>query len=103
MNGLNLAMFVYIGSMLFAIFLSFKYGSFMIRKTRMFLPQALIAWSLYFTFCLVAIVGWFLYAWGINEFLFFGGLVFGTGVLIVGEVVLITSFCVKRKKWIQQY
>jgi hypothetical protein len=46
-------------------------------------------------------IGWFFFAWGVNEFLFFGGLVLGIGLLVVGEGVLITILLLKRKKWIQ--
>jgi hypothetical protein len=88
--------------MIFATFLSFKYGSIMIRKTGLFLPQALIAGSINLALGVFAIIGWFFFTWGVNEFLFFGELVLGIGLLVVGEGILITILFLKRKKWIQQ-
>jgi hypothetical protein len=101
MNKMDIAMFIYIFFMIFATFVSFKYGSTMIRKTGLFLPQVLIAGTINLTLGVIAIIGWFFFAWGVNEFLFLGGLVLGIGLLVVGEGVLITILLLKRKKWIQ--
>ncbi|MFC0415088.1 hypothetical protein ACFFHH_06405 [Cytobacillus solani] len=48
-------------------------------------------------------MGWFFFSWEVNEFLFFGGLVLGLSLIVVGEVVLLSIFLSKRKKWIQIY
>ncbi|WP_121661941.1 hypothetical protein [Metabacillus litoralis] len=103
MNEIDIAMTIYIIYMIVATFVSFKYGSTMIRKTGLFLPQTLIAGTINLALGVCAIIGWFFFAWGVNEFLFFGGLVLGIGLLVVGEAVLITALFLKRKKWIQIY
>jgi hypothetical protein len=86
-----------------ATFVSFKYGSTMIRKTGLFLPHALIAGTINLGLGLFAILGWFFFTWGVNEFLFFGGLALGICLVVVEEVVLLTILFFKRKKWIQTY
>ena len=40
---------------------------------------------------------------GVNEYLFFGGIVLGIGLLVISEAVLITTLFLKRKTWIQIY
>lgn len=102
MNEIDIAMIIYVIFMLVSTFVSVKYGSIMIRKTRHFLPQALIAGTINLGLGVLAIIGWFFFAWGVNEFLFFGGLVLGIGLLVVSEAVLITILFLKRKNWIQQ-
>ncbi|KGP91196.1 hypothetical protein N780_08200 [Pontibacillus chungwhensis BH030062] len=103
MREIDVAMIIYIIFMVVATFVSFKYGSSMIIKTGLFLPQTLIAGTINLALGVFAIIGWFFFAWGVNEFLFFGGLVLGIGLLVVGEAVLITTLFLKRKKWIQNY
>lgn len=102
MNEIDIAMTIFVVFMIVATIVSYKYGSTMIRKTGMFLPQMLIAGTINFALGGCAIIGWFFFAWGINEFLFFGGLVLGVGLLVVGEAVLIITLFLRRKKWIQQ-
>lgn len=103
MSEIDIAITIYIIFMIVATFVSFKYGSTMIRKTGLFLPKALIAGTINLALGVFAIIGWFFFAWGVNEFLFFGGLVLGIGLLVIGEAVLITTLFLKRKKWIQIY
>ncbi|WP_156291865.1 hypothetical protein [Oceanobacillus salinisoli] len=102
MNEIDIGITIYVIFMIVAAFVSFKYGSTMIRKTRLFLPQVLIAGTINLALGIFAIIGWFFFSWGVNEFLFFGGLVLGVVLLVVGEAVLITILFLKRKKWIQQ-
>ncbi|MFD1737191.1 hypothetical protein ACFSCX_11575 [Bacillus salitolerans] len=103
MSEIDVTMTIYVIFLIVATFISFKYGSTMIRKTGLFLPHALIAGAINLALGLFAIVGWYFFAWSVNEFLFFGGLVLGIGLLVVGEAALITILCIKRKKWIQIY
>jgi len=102
MNEIDVAMTIYVVFMIVVSFVSFKYGSTMIKKTGLFLPQAIIAGTINFTLGLFAIIGWFFFAWGVNEFLLFGGLILGIGILVVSEAALITVLILKRKKWVQQ-
>ncbi|MFC0415087.1 hypothetical protein ACFFHH_06400 [Cytobacillus solani] len=43
MNKIDIVMMIYVIFLMAALFISFKYGSAMIKKTGLFLPQALIA------------------------------------------------------------
>lgn len=103
MSKIDIAMTLYVIFMVVATFVSFKYGSIMIRKTGLFIPQALISGTINLALGVLAIMGWFTFTWGVNEFLFFGGLLLGIGILVVGEAVLITTLFLKRKKWIKIY
>ncbi|MFZ3579737.1 hypothetical protein [Virgibacillus sp. DJP39] len=102
MSGIDIAMAIYVIFMIVATFVSFKYASTMIRKTGLFLPQTLIAGTINLGLGVFAIIGWFFFAWGVNEFLFFGGLVLGIGLLVVGEAVLITTLFLIRNKLTEQ-
>jgi len=101
MSKIDIAMTLYIIFMVVATFVSFKYGSIMIRKTGLFIPQAFISGTINLALGVIAIIGWFIFTWGVNEFLFFGGLLLGIGLLAVGEAVLIATLFLKRKKWKQ--
>jgi hypothetical protein len=103
MNEIDIAMIIYVIFMLLANFVSFKYGSTMIRKTGLFLPQTLIAGTINLVLGVFVIIGWFFFTWGVDEFLFFGGLVLGIGLLVLGEAILIATLFLKRKKWMQIY
>jgi len=105
MNALiaDIAMMTYIIFIAAAFIGSYTYGSFMIRKTGLFLLYSIIAVIISLGLGIFAILGWFLFTWGVNEFMFFGGLNFGAGLLVVGEVILFTILCFKRKEMIQTY
>jgi hypothetical protein len=76
-NKIDIAMAIYVSVLIAATFVSYKYGSTMIRKTGLFLPQAIIAGTINLSLGLLALLGWSFFTWGVNEFLFFGGLVLG--------------------------
>jgi hypothetical protein len=101
MNKIDIAMTLYVIVLITATFVSYKYGSTMIKKTGLFLPQAIIAGTINLSLGLLALLGWSFFTWGVNEFLFFGGLVIGVGLLVVGEAILISILLFKRKKWVQ--
>jgi hypothetical protein len=100
-NKIDIAMPIYVSVLIAATFVSYKYGSTMIRKTGLFLPQAIIAGTINLSLGLLALLGWAFFTWDVNEFLFFGGLVLGLVLLVVGEVILISILLLERKKWIQ--
>ncbi|WP_234978484.1 hypothetical protein [Bacillus tuaregi] len=100
---MDIGMTIYVIFMIIATFVSFKYGSIMIRKTGLFLPQSLVAGIINLGLGVIGILGWFFFSWSVNEFLFFGGLALGVGLLIVGEIVLFAILFSKRKRWIQFY
>lgn len=102
-NEIDIVMIIYVIFMIVATLSSIKYGSTMIRKTGLFLPQVLISGSINLAIDVLAILGWFFFTWRVNEFLFFGGLVLGIGLLVVGEAVLMTTLFLKRNKWIKIY
>ncbi|SES17840.1 hypothetical protein SAMN04487944_1224 [Gracilibacillus ureilyticus] len=103
MNKIDIVMMIYVTFMILATVISVKYGSAMIKKTGLFLPQTLIAGTVNLVLGVFGIIGWLFYSWGVNEFLFFGGLVSGVGLLVVGEVVLLSILFSRRNKWIQIY
>lgn len=103
MNKIDLAFVIYIIFFSLAFFISYKYGSYMTRKTGLIFPQFFIAGIINFAMGVLAIIGWFFFTWRVNEFLFFGGLVLGACLLVVGEVVLIFVLLLKRKKLVQIY
>ncbi|MEI5907964.1 hypothetical protein WAK64_12950 [Bacillus spongiae] len=103
MNKIDIAMILYVIVLITATSVSYQYGSSMIRKTGLFLPQAIISATINLSFGLLALLGWSFITWGVNEFLFFGGLVIGVGLLVVGEAILISILFLKRKKWLQQH
>ncbi|MEH7225012.1 hypothetical protein V7112_14480 [Bacillus sp. JJ1566] len=103
MNEIDIAMTIYVIFMIVSIFVSFKYGSTMIIKTGLFLPQALIAGTINLCLGVIGILGWFFFSWSVNEILFFGGLALGVGLLALSEIVLFSILFSKRKRWIQLY
>lgn len=40
--------------------------------------------------------GWVFFTWGVNEFIIFGGLILGLGLLVVSEAILMTILFFKR-------
>lgn len=99
----DIAMMTYIIFIVAAFIVSFTYGSFMIRKTGFFLLYAIISVIISLGLGIFALLGWFLFSWGVNEFLFYGGLNMGAGLLVIGEVILFTVLCFKRREMIQTY
>ncbi|WGG44697.1 hypothetical protein [Rossellomorea sp. DA94] len=100
MSKIDIAMTLYMIVLISAAFLSYMYGSKMIRKTGLFLSQTVISGFIYASLGLLAILGWSSFTFKINEFLFFGGLVLGIASLAVGEIILLVIFLLKRNKWI---
>jgi hypothetical protein len=99
----DMAMMFYFLFIVAAFFGSFFYASYMISKTGLFLLHSIIAVVISVALGLFALIGWFVFTWGFNEFLFFGGLSFGAGLIVVGVVVLFTLLCVKRKQFLSIY
>jgi hypothetical protein len=100
-NKIDIAMTLYVIVLIAVTFVSYRFGSKMIRKTGIFLPQAIIACTINLSLGLLALLGWSFFTWGVNEFLFFGGLALGVGLLVVGEAILISILLFKRKRWVQ--
>jgi peptidoglycan biosynthesis protein MviN/MurJ (putative lipid II flippase) len=103
MGEIDIAFTVYIIIMAIGFFISYKYGSYMIRKTGLFLPQSFIAGTIIIAIDVLAIIGWAYYSWGINEFIFIIGIFLGLGLIVVSEVILITVLLIKRKLMIQTF
>ncbi|MDG5789237.1 hypothetical protein QA612_17395 [Evansella sp. AB-P1] len=103
MTETDVVMTIYVVLITVAFVISLKFASTTIQKTGTFLPQAIIAGTLNLVFMIAILIGWYLYAWGINEFLFFGGIVLGVGLLILSQITLYIVLFLKRKQWIQTY
>lgn len=99
----DIALFIYVAFMLVSLIICYLFGSKMIEKTGFFGAQIIIAITLNFFLDVCAILGWFFFSWRVNEFLFFGGLVLGIGMLVISEAILILVFFIKRKKILQNY
>ncbi|KEF37111.1 hypothetical protein M670_03704 [Schinkia azotoformans MEV2011] len=103
MGEVDTAFTIYIVIMLVGFFISYKYSSYMIRKTGLFFPQAFIAGTMIIAIDVIAIVGWSYYSWGTNEFTFIVGILFGFGLLVVSEAVLIAILFIRRKHMMRTY
>ncbi|ADU28910.1 hypothetical protein [Evansella cellulosilytica] len=103
MTEADIVFIIYILIIILAFFVSIKFAEVMIKKTGLFFAQAIIAGSLNLLLNVLIGIGWFMYTWGINEFLFFGGLLIGVGLLVISEIVLFFLLLVKRVSWIKDY
>jgi hypothetical protein len=103
MNYNDIAMVIYIFLMVIAFFISYKYASFMIRKTGLFFAYSFIATMMNFMLLIMCMVGWFLFSWGVNEFLFFGGLYLSIIITLVSEFILFITLLVRRKVMLEIY
>lgn len=79
-------------------FISLKYGIIMIKKTKVVGPHLIIACMIYFTISIADIIFWVVMTWGVNEFLFIGGIVLDLILFIIGEIALILVMLIKKKK-----
>ncbi|WP_332633763.1 hypothetical protein [Halalkalibacter flavus] len=103
MTETDIAIGIYVSFLIICFFASLKYASFMIKKTGLVLAQSIAAASINLLLGIIAIIGWFCYVWGVNEFLFFGGLVLGIILLITSLVVLSLTLFFRRKVLIKNY
>ncbi|WP_246202480.1 hypothetical protein [Virgibacillus doumboii] len=98
LDGSNLAIFLYVLFMIISLAVSYLYGWKVIEMTGLFVSQTFIASVINLFMGVCAIFGWFLYSWGVNEALFFGGLVLGLILLAVSEIALIVTLYLQREK-----
>jgi hypothetical protein len=99
----DIALTIYVTFMIFALLISYCFASTMIKKTGLFGLQTFSASAINFVLGICAILGWFFFSWGVNEFMFFGGLMLGLGMLAVSEAILVIALFVKRKQILQSY
>lgn len=99
----DIALIIYIGFMVFAWFISYIFASKMIKKTGLFGSQVFIASAINLCLDVCAIIAWSFFSWSVNEFIFFGGLMLGLGVIVVSEVILLIVLFVKKKQMLQAY
>jgi hypothetical protein len=98
LNPTDIALTIYVIFTIIAFYVSYKYASVMIRITGLFGAHTFIEMVINLAFGIAAILGWFFHSWSVNEFLFFGGLVLGVGLLLISEVALIITLLLKRKR-----
>ncbi|RBW67482.1 hypothetical protein [Bacillus taeanensis] len=101
MSERDLAIGAYAIFIIVSFFVSYKYGTFMIKKTGLFFTQVFIAVTINIALGMLALIGWFFYSLGVNEFLFLGGLFLGTALLVITEIVLLILLFVKRKRMLK--
>ncbi|MBS4539455.1 hypothetical protein GOQ27_13345 [Clostridium sp. D2Q-11] len=99
----DIALMIYIGFMIFAWSIGYIFDSKMIKKTGLFGSQTLIVSVINFSIGFCVILGWFFFSWGVNEFIFFGGLILGIGMLVASQVALLILLLVKKKQMMQIY
>ncbi|HHW38505.1 MAG TPA: hypothetical protein GXX18_14925 [Bacillales bacterium] len=103
MNNNDIALIIYSLLNVSSIFITYKYTSYMIKKTGSF-----------FLYCLfgilintgIPIIGLFVllyYSWGINEFLLIGNTLIGIILLVICEIILIISLLIKRKSLLNSW
>ncbi|QKY70725.1 hypothetical protein [Lentibacillus sp. CBA3610] len=103
LEGSSPAIIIFIIAIVMALAVSYLYGWKMIEMTGWFGSQVFVAGFINLFLWVCAIFGWFLYSWGINEELFFGGLVLGAILLVVSEAALIITLFVRRDKLMEAY
>lgn len=101
--NIEVALTIYVVFMVFSLTMSYIFGSKMIKKTGLFGPITIISSILTLLLGVFAIVGWFLYSWRVNEFMFFGGLVLGIVMLVISEAILIIMLFIRRKSMLNTY
>lgn len=99
----DVALTIYVVFMILALLISYFLASTMIKKTGLFALQTLSASMINFALGICAIIGWFFFSWGVNEFMFFGGLMLGLAMLVVSEAILVIVLFVNRKQILQSY
>lgn len=103
LENVDRALTIYVAFMVVSLIICYGFGSKMIKKTGVFGAQTIIASTLNLLLGVCAILGWFFFSWGVNEFMFLGGLVLGIGMLVISEAILIIVLFVRRKKMLQTY
>lgn len=103
MGEVDIAFTIYIVILLISFLIGYKYGSYLIRKTGLFFSPVFIAGTLIIAIDIIAIIGWFNYSWGTNEFPFIIGIFVGLGLMVVSEAVLITILFIKKKHLVQTF
>ncbi|HLS09089.1 hypothetical protein [Lentibacillus sp.] len=98
-----LAIIIFVLFIIIGLVLSYLYGWKAIKMTGWFGSQVFIASVINLFLCACAIFGWFLYSWNIDEAVFFGGLMLGTVLFMVGEAALIVTLFFRRQKLINAY
>ena len=99
----DIALTIYVAFMIISLIICYGFGSKMIKKTGLFGTQTIITSTLNLLLGVCAILVWFFFSWRVNEFMFFGGLVLGIGMLIISEAILIIVLFIRRKKMLQTY
>jgi hypothetical protein len=99
----DIALTIYVAFMVISLIICYGFASKMIKKTGLFGTQTIIASTLNLLLGVCAILGWFFFSWRVNEFMFFGGLVLGVGMLVISEAILIIVLFIRRKNFLQTY
>ncbi|GGJ81867.1 hypothetical protein GCM10007063_00350 [Lentibacillus kapialis] len=97
------AIIMFILVIIIALVISYLYGWKMIEITGLFGSQTFIASVINLFLWTLSIFGWFLYTAEIGKELFFGGLVLGTVLLMIGEAALIITLFLRRHKFMDTY
>ncbi|WP_010531383.1 hypothetical protein [Lentibacillus jeotgali] len=97
------AIIFFILFIIIALAVSYLYGWKMIEMTGLFGSQTFVASIINLFLWVLAVFGWFLYTAGRGEELFFGGLVLGAVLFVLGEAALIITLFLRRERFIETY
>jgi len=103
LNNNDITLAIYVFFILIVLFISYKYASYMIKNTGLFLAYSFIASMINLTLLIIGILVWLFYFWGVNEFLFFGSAYLGIALIVVSEFVLIITLLIKRKSMLNNW
>src|SRR5699024_1894845 len=103
LEGSSPAIIFFILFIIIALAVSYLYGWKMIEKTGLVGSQTFIASFINLFLWASAILGWLLYTIGIDEGLFFGGLVLGAALFVISETALIIILFLRRDKFMEAY
>ncbi|BCB02702.1 hypothetical protein [Bacillus sp. KH172YL63] len=98
MSSTNIIFTMYLMVFVLAAVINAVYCSIMMKRTGLFFSPAVIGGLINGLLVLGALWGWFYFAWPLNEFLFFGGMVLGVCMFVAGEFIIVVSLVIKKKK-----
>ncbi|SDJ06107.1 hypothetical protein [Alteribacillus bidgolensis] len=95
----DVILFFYSLFILMGLPVGYKYASNMIKKTGLVLAHCVIAIFINIVMGLIGTIFWLFYSWGVNEFLFIGGMLLGMGISLVNIIILLLLLYFRRKKF----
>jgi hypothetical protein len=83
--------------------ISYKYASYMVKKTGIVLAHFFVSLMLNLCIGVVGIIGWIFFSVRVSEFLLLGGIFLGAGITLLSLIVLLLLLLITRKKMLAVY